>query len=106
MSSITNTRYPHHVRIYRTDRDYFKGDETETVLYDGKCRKEPNRTGGYAEKVTKGDYRMSIPGTGYDIRTGDRMDIDEQRVSFMKVVVTDAYMGNLGTTVWFNLTKN
>lgn len=104
--AIKNPRYPHHVRIYRREEDGFTGAYADTDLYEGKCRKEPNRTGGYAERVIKGDFRMSVPDTSIDVKSGDLMDITDKGGYMREVTVNDAYIGNIGVTIWFNLTKN
>lgn len=103
---VSNPRFPHHCRIYRRVDDPFHGTTFETDLYEGECRKSPNRTGGYAETPVKGDFRLGVPDTDIDVKSGDLMDITDKSDTYTAVTVTDAYVGNLGTTIYFNLTKN
>ncbi len=106
---MSNPRYPHTCKVYRlTDESPFGDTGTETVLYEGECRKEGNtslrtfKTDG----VVKGDYRMSIPGTVGGILSGDLVDVTDRQGTFRGCMVTDSYAGNLGTTIYFNLPKN
>ncbi len=108
MSSVSNPRFPHTCKVYRlAEIDNFSDGE-EIVLYEGKCRKNVNtslrtfKTDG----VIKSDYSLSIPGTVKGIRAGDLVDVTDMQGDFKACLVSDCYAGNLGTTVYFNVTQN
>lgn len=105
---IENPRHPHTCRIYRLEgaTNFSKG--TEKVLYEGVCRKEgsTNLRTFKTNNVVKSDYGLSLPGTIKGIRSGDMVDVIDRQGEYKGCLVTDAYAGNLGTTVYFNVAKN
>ena len=83
-------------------------DGVETVLYEGICRKYGNsslRT-FKTDDVVKGDFALSVPGTVEGILAGDLIDVTDKSGTWERCMVTECYAGNLGTTVYFNLSKN
>lgn len=105
---ISNPRFPHRCRIYRMEgATSFESGEAK-VLYEGECRKQTNtslrtfRTSG----VIKGDYSLSLPGTVGGILPGDLIDVTDRQGGWKGCMVSDAYAGNLGTTVYFNMGHN
>lgn len=83
-------------------------DGVETVLYEGVCRKYGNsslRT-FKTDDVVKGDFALSVPGTVEGILAGDLIDVTDKSGTWERCMVTECYAGNLGTTVYFNLSKN
>lgn len=105
---INNPRFPHTCTIYRMEGETSFSDGKKAVLYEGKCRKYGNtslRT-FKADNVIKGDYALSIPGTVSGIKAGDLINVTDHCGAFTGCMVTDCYAGNLGTTVYFNLSKN
>lgn len=105
---INNPRHPHVCRIYRMAgvTNFSKG--TEKVLYEGVCRKggSTNLRTFKTNDVVKSDYSLSLPGTVEGIHSGDLVDVTDRQGVYKRCEVTDAYAGNLGTTVFFNLPKN
>lgn len=108
MSKISNPRHPHKCRIYRKvgATNFSKGEEA--ILYEGVCRKEgsTNLRTFKTNNVLKSDYLLSLPGTVEGILSGDLIDVTDRQGEFKGCMVTDAYAGNLGTTVYFNHPKN
>lgn len=83
-------------------------DGIEAVLYEGVCRKYGNsslRT-FKTDDVVKGDFALSVPGTVEGILAGDLIDVTDKSGTWERCMVTECYAGNLGTTVYFNLSKN
>ena len=78
------------------------------MLYEGACRKYGNsslRT-FKTDNVVKADYALSVPGTVEGIQAGDLIDVTDKSGTYERCMVTECYAGNLGTTVYFNLSKN
>jgi len=103
------------------------------VVWSGRCRKESNtsvRTFKGADNVLKTDYRLelgslvggSLSGdlsAAYDGRSGEEcgaivggikagmlVDVTDGQDTFLGLTISDAYQGNLGTTVYFDDLKN
>ena len=105
---ILNPRHPHTCKIYRMEGETSFEDGVETVLYEGACRKYGNsslRT-FKTDDVVKGDFALSVPGTVEGILAGDLIDVTDKSGTWERCMVTECYAGNLGTTVYFNLSKN
>lgn len=106
--AVNNPRHPHVCRIYRKEgaTNFSKG--TEVVLYEGACRKEgsTNLRTFKTNNVLKCDYALSLPGIIEGIMSGDLIDVTDRQGEYKGCMVTDAYAGNLGTTVYFNHPKN
>lgn len=103
-----NPRFPHRCTIYRMrgESSFSKGERE--VLYEGECRKYGNsslRT-FKLENVVKADYALSVPGVLEGVRAGYLIDVTDRSGSSLRCMVADVYAGNLGTTVYFNLSKN
>lgn len=126
-------RFPHRCVIYTiTDVTPFS-EGTRVVVWEGRCRKESNtsvRTFKGADGVYKSDYRVqlgslkggSLPGdanAAYDgvegkecgavvsgIVAGLLMDVVDPQGNTEGLMVSEAYTGNLGTTVYCNTPKN
>lgn len=105
---VSNPRFPHTCVIYRmTDEDSFSDGE-KVILYEGECRKDRNmalRTFS-TQNVVKGDYVLQIPDTQEQICAGDMIDVTDRQGTYTALVVTDIYAGNLGTSVFFNMSRN
>ena len=83
-------------------------DGEKTVLYEGECRKESSgnlRTFRTAN-VIKGDYAVYIPGIIKGISSGYLIDVTDFGGTYEGCKITDADIGNLGTTVYFNRPMN
>jgi len=123
-------RFPHHCTIYGLDGGTPFKDGEETVLWEGICRKESNtslRTFKSTDSVLKSDYRVQLgckvgdecaaPDTPKmvgdevgaiveGIRAGMFIDVTDRNGNFERMVISDAYCGNLGTTVYCDNPKN
>ena len=126
-------RFPHTCTIYyyegytgyETDEEL---EEAKHVVWSGMCRKESNtsiRTFKGAESVLKSDYRVQLgtttssryaaPDGGMDgvcgaivegITAGMLIDVTDRQGTFEVLTISDAYCGNLGTTVYCDDPKN
>lgn len=76
-------------------------DGTEITLYEGKCRKYINAA-KYNEVIIS-TYGLSIPGTVPNIKVGDLLNVIDPSGEFDGRVVR-SNPGNLGTTVFFDIT--
>ncbi len=106
---VSNPRHPHHCKIYRLSDVTSWSDGEEIVLYEGVCRKYGNtsiRTFQGNSGVVKADYALSIPGQLSGIQTGDLVDVTDLNGSVKAALITDCHTGNLGTTAYFNISKN
>ena len=126
-------RFPHRCKIYSIEdvTPFSEGDKV--ILWEGRCRKESNtsvRTFKGTDGVFKSDYRVQLgclPGgklsgdadVAYDATEGKEcgavvsgilagmfMDVTDGIGDFEGVVISEAYVGNLGTTVYCNTPKN
>ena len=103
-----NPRHPHSCKIYRVEGETSFDKGVEVVLYEGVCRKYGNsslRT-FKTDNVVKGDFALSVPGTVGGILAGDLIDVTDKSGTWKRLMVTECYAGNLGTTVYFNMAKN
>lgn len=122
-------RFPHHCKIYYiSDPTPFKDGE-KVVLWEGSCRKESNtsvRTFKGADSVLKSDYRIQLgckvgdqeaahDKVGFSdeigaivegIKAGMLVDVTDRQGEFIGLTISDAYAGNLGTTVYCDNPKN
>lgn len=106
---VDNPRWPHKCKIYRLSVATNWEDGKESILYEGMCRKYGNtsiRTFQGNSGVIKADYALSIPGQLSGINPGDLVDVTDYNCIVKSALVTDCHSGNLGTTVYFNLSKN
>lgn len=128
MPTVNNIRFPHRCTIYETSGVTPFSEGVKTVVWSGRCRKE-NRTYGVREDVPKTSYRVQLgavvggdlPGdrdaaygdrSGMEvgarvqgIRAGMLIDVTDCQDSFTGKTVSDAYCGNLGTSVFFGESK-
>lgn len=115
---------------YETDEEI---SSAKVVVWEGRCRKESNtsvRTFKGTDNVLKTDYRLqlgslvggNLPGdadAAYDGRKGEEcgaivhgikagmlLDVTDGQDTFNGLTISDAYQGNLGTTVYFDDLKN
>ena len=128
MPAINNIRFPHRCTIYEvSEATPFKVGE-KRVIWTGRCRKE-NRTFGVREDVPKTGNRIqlgaliggNLPGDA-DAAYGDRsgmevgarvqgikagmlMDVEDSQDTYVGKTISDAYCGNLGTSVYFEDNK-
>lgn len=127
------TRFPHRCTIYTMDGSSPFSDGKKTVVWSGRCRKESNtsiRTFKGTDSVIKSDYRVNLGalvGGGLDgdadaaydgedgkecgavaggIVAGMLMDITDEQGTFSGLVISDAYAGQLGTSVYCDDPKN
>lgn len=106
---VDNPRWPHWCKIYRFEGETNWDEGQEKVLYEGKCRKYGNtsiRTFEGNSGVQKADYALSIPGQLEGVLTGDLVDIIDRCGEIRAAILSDCHTGNMGTTVFFNLSKN
>lgn len=122
-------RFPHRCVIYSMDGDTPFEDGEKTVLWEGICRKESNssiRTFKGTESVLKSDYRVQLgchvgdaeaaPDTCTfsdevgaiveGIVAGMYIDVEDRQGLFEGLTISDAYAGDLGTTVYCDHPKN
>ena len=83
------------------------GDSTTSTVevYHGEGRNYKNNKTSPVNGVIQSDYAASIPYTEIDIKTGDSIVVTE-RVRTISGIVDDAYLGNLGLTVYWNKVNN
>lgn len=108
MAKVSNPRFPHTCKVYRMEGETSFNEGRETVLYEGKCNKygSSNLRTFKTDNVVKGDYAVDIPGLVKGIRPGDLVDVSDYTGEAKRILVTDAYPTEMGTTVYFNLSKN
>jgi hypothetical protein len=122
-------RFPHRCTIYSVAESTPFGEGDKVVLWTGACRKESNssiRTFKGTESVLKSDYRVQLgckvgdPEAAYDtcgfsdevgaivegIVAGMFIDVEDKQGNFEGLTISDAYSGNLGTTVFCDHPKN
>lgn len=122
-------RFPHRCTIYTMSgvTDFSEGEKV--VIFEGICRKESNtsvRTFKGTDSVIKADYRVQLgckagdPTAAHDIskfsdevgavvegiKAGMLMDVEDRSGLFVGLTISDAYAGNLGTTVYCDNPKN
>lgn len=105
---VKNPQYPHTCTIYRiTGATQFSEGE-KVILYEGECRKEGNASirNLFSNNVPKSDYRVSIPGFQEGILQGDMIDVKDRVNLWISILITDVYISNFGTEVFFNISKN
>ena len=127
------TRFPHRCVIYGMSDPTPFSDGERVVLWEGRCRKESNtsiRTFKGSDSVLKSDYRVQLgalvggdlPGdadAAHDgkqgeecgavvsgIKAGMYIDVTDRQGSFEGLTISDAYAGELGTSVYFDNPKN
>ena len=127
------TRFPHTCTIYIMDGETPFEDGTKVVLWEGRCRKESNtsvRTFKGTDGVLKSDYRVQLGAmvggelsgdnsAAYDGKPGEEcgavvegivagmlIDVDDRHGLFEGLTISDAYAGDLGTTVYCDDPKN
>ena len=113
---INNVRWPHWCKIYRSGKvNPFGENDDVQVLYEGKCRIYANtsirifheRTD--AGSVVSGDMAMSVPVNFEDdveFDYGDCFDAKDAHMEYSGMVISDIYVGTIGTTIGFSKTKN
>lgn len=108
-------RFPHHCEIYTLGVVTPFSTGERTVIWSGSCRKESNtsiRTFSGTDSVVKTDYRVQLGNedeTGAlveGIRAGMLIDVTDKQGTFVGMQISDAYCGNLGTTVYCDNPKN
>lgn len=126
-------RFPHSCTIYTMDAVSSFSDGVRHVVWTGRCRKESNtsvRTFKGQDGVLKSDYRIqlgALVGGNLDgdedaafdgmegeevgavvegIMAGMLIDIEDKQGLFEGLVISDAYAGQLGTTVYCDNPKN
>lgn len=115
-TKIENTRFPHWCKIYRSGKvNPFGANAPAEVLYEGKCRIYANSSirifhdNTDVGRVVNGDLAISIPltirdnvrfcdGDGFEARDGNR--------EYHDMVLSDGYVGTMGTTLGFSKVKN
>lgn len=127
------TRFPHYCEIYYMEGvDSFNEGEKH-IVWKGRCRKESNtsiRTFKGADSVLKSDYKVQLGalvggcfcGDGYaapdgrigeecgaiveGIKAGMLIDVRDRQGNFEYLTISDAYAGELGTSVYCDNPKN
>ncbi len=108
-------RFPHTCVIYTLGEVTPFSDGEKVVLWSGACRKESNtsvRTFKGTDSVVKTDYRVQLgneDGSGAiveGIKSGMLIDVTDRQGTFEGMLISDAYAGNLGTTVYCDNPKN
>lgn len=126
-------RFPHRCVIYSKGEVTPFGEGERDVLWEGRCRKESNtsvRTFKGADSVIKTDYRVQLgslvggslagdKNAAYDGRRGEEcgaivdgikagmfIDVEDRQGNFEGLTISDAYAGELGTTVYCDNPKN
>lgn len=127
------TRFPHRCVIYFVKDPTPFSEGGKVILWEGRCRKESNtsiRTFKGSDSVIKSDYRVQLgalvggelPGdadAAYDgkqgeecgavvegIKAGMFIDVEDKQGLFEAMTISDAYAGELGTSVYFDNPKN
>lgn len=125
---MNNVRFPHRCTIYEVTGVTPFSDGEKRVVWSGRCRKE-NRTYGVREDVPKTNYRvqlgavvggelsgdadaaygarsgMEVGAKVAGIKAGMLIDVEDLQGVFVGKTITDAYCGNLGTSVFFGESK-
>lgn len=112
-------RFPHTCTIYSLSEDDSFSDGERVIVWEGVCRKERNTSirAFKQDEVYKGDYRIQLgqidPDTGEEygaivegIKSGMFVDCTDCQDTFVKMPISDAYVGNLGTSVYCDKAKN
>lgn len=110
-------RFPHHCVIYAVVGATPFSDGERNVLWEGACRKESNtsiRTFKGTDNVIKSDYRIQLGESSEcdangavveGIVAGMFIDVMDRQGTFEGLVISDAYAGNLGTTIYCDSPK-
>lgn len=128
MGTVKNPRFPHRCVIYRENANPFGTDGTTTYLYGDavcmdecatcccmgtedcpcRCRKESSTSKRTfkTENVIRSDYRLALPTQVDGIHGGDLIDVTDRQGTYRRCEVTDAFVTNFGTSVFFNYPKN
>jgi hypothetical protein len=111
--TISNPRYPHSIRITRNVSSTYdpfndaNSTNTEVEVYNGEGRNYKANNTNPSNGVLVSDYAVSIPFVEIEIRAGDKIRvIDRMRAlpdaKILEGEVVDAYLGNMGLTVYWN----
>ena len=126
-------RFPHTCTIYTMSEASSFSEGEKVVLWSGRCRKESNtsiRTFKGSESVLKSDYRVQLGAlvggsmegdndAAYDGKEGQEcgaivrgivagmlIDVTDAQGTFEGLTISDAYAGQLGTSVYCANPKN
>lgn len=126
-------RFPHRCTVYHKGEVTPFSEGERVVVWEGRCRKESNtsvRTFKGSDSVLKTDYRVQLGAlvggclagdadAAYDGRAGEEVgaivegikagmliDIEDLQGNFEELTISDAYAGQLGTTVYCDNPKN
>lgn len=107
---MDNPRFPHTIRIIRVTTGTFdpfnpNQSTTEEEVYHGEGRNYKNNKTSTVNGVLQSDFAVSLPFTEIDIKAGDKITVTE-RARVISGLVDDAYLGNLGLTVYWNKVNN
>ncbi len=109
--TTSNPRYPHSIRIVRTVASAYDpftgGTTTEEEIYHGEGRNYKANNTNASNGVLVSDYAVSIPFVEIDIMAGDQIKVTDRMkaldgAKIMEGEIVDAYLGNLGLTVYWN----
>lgn len=108
MAKVNNPRFPHTCKVYKVIGGDAWESGTEEVLYEGKCNKygSSNLRTFNRDNVIKADYAVDIPGLVRGVSTGCLLDVTDYTGTYEKLTLTDAYPTEMGTTLYFNMSKN
>ena len=106
--AVLNPRFPHTCKIYREEGASNFSSGVDKTIYEGECRMEGNTSVRTfkVQNVVKADYRLQIPGQVLGVKAGDLLDVTDRQGTFYRCAIADAFAGNLGTSVYFNITRN
>lgn len=122
-------RFPHRCTIYSISEPTPFSEGGKVIHWEGICRKESNtsvRTFRSTDSVLKSDYRIQLGCKVGDtdaapdssrfsdevgaivggIRAGMFIDVEDLSGTFEGLTISDAYAGNLGTTIYCDNPKN
>lgn len=122
-------RFPHRCVIYSMGEPTPFSEGEKDILWEGICRKESNtsvRTFKGTDSVIKADYRIQLGCKVGDsdaapdshslgdevgalvkgITAGMFIDVEDMQGKFDGLTISDAYCGNLGTTIYCDNPKN
>ena len=126
-------RFPHRCTIYTMGEVTPFSDGEKQVIWEGRCRKESNtsiRTFRGTDSVIKADYRVNLgalvggnlsgdANAAYDGKAGEEcgavvsgimagmfIDVTDRQGTFEGLMISDAYAGELGTSVYCDNPKS
>lgn len=108
MAKVSNPRFPHSCTVYKMVGGDAWSESKKEVLYEGKCNKygSMNLRTFNRDNVVKADYAVDIPCLVKGVCTGCLIDVTDYTGTYNEIMLTDAYPTEMGTTLYFNMSKN